>query len=393
MEMLDSYHDLRRVMKTCRALYHLGVPILMHDVDMTDSMRRPMALRYLEVDPERYRHIRSLKCTYQHLHSALAGEQPLDLLVAARRMQTLRVVQDPSYALVSIEGIINWVASLPCLRHLELAQVPASEEHILELLRTTQAQFETLHIHKLEPLVQSPQEGPPLPVEPIYPIQAIQQFASTLRELSISFNRADAASLEDLLGEALVFPLVTKLHWQSRLFIDIGALVDTFPNLQDLSVRYAGMTDLYDLILGTWPEETMIEFRERNRQTQLTKQWDTLEHLTGDVSCLWTFGLCYPVRHLTIIAHEGLATEGRVHDVLQACQPTILEFSVSFDPYMYPNIARILALANVEEMVLHTSFYEKMTDLHHAVDTLVRSLLPFLSLQAADNPNFGTHRR
>jgi hypothetical protein len=357
-------------MQACRALYHLGVPILLRELNLTHPLKNSVWRRYLLTDPERSGHIQILECRYRDLiqPEAFVGF----LTTKATNLRSLTVRFQDNDGLVSTP-VIEWVSSLVHLRRIVLLRVPPDSYTIFsQLFGQIKAPLVAVTVEEMSEL--------PLPDEPrhetVYPIPALGRFTATLQELVIGWNGTGTTLPSALSKEGIVFPLVRKLSWRSLEFINIGVLVDAFPALQDLRICYSN-TNASPLFRHG--DAYYEQYRKRNLDIQATKKWDSLQHVRGEAMSVWWLGLACPVRHITLTDTTGGANEAQIQEVLEAVQPESLEFGTLFHEIHLPDLSRIFAMCeSLEELTLRPRVHRRrQEDMLYVITILVRTL-PFL---------------
>ena len=252
---------------------------------------------------------------------------------------------------------ISWVTGLTRLQRMYLLiPLAVAEDTVLGLFRQINGPLEAISIQEMTDIdaLLALEEGP-FPWSnrsTTYPLAELARFSETLREISFDWNNANVGLGMSLASQKLVFPVMRKVHWCSREPIDTGALVSAFPNLQDLSVCCTCAHEPDDA-----PGQSMgynVEAQRRqNQEIQRTRRWSSLRTLRGHGRCLYMLGLVCPVEHVDIADDWTPVNEKYLQEVLSAAQPTQVEFHmICFRDYV-PNLAQLLPIKSLEEIVLH----------------------------------------
>ncbi|GJF00006.1 hypothetical protein PsYK624_162830 [Phanerochaete sordida] len=338
MEYLDL-PELSRAMATCRALYDLGIPILLRDVQLVRSWRGhyqsrfALYRRHLLKNPARFALIRSLSCPVAALDDRIRT-----LFRALPRNFTSIRSLEVDMNVTEVDGYLaSWVLSLENLRSLKLVHTTEYSPALMQLLQRMGSKLEELHIGTL-PLIPTPTI--------FHPLQALAGSAHTLRSLSIQYyfqSGGPAIAPED----GLCFRAVEELSWTSAQNILVSDLVSTFPTLRKLCIKNPDFEFRYTVAPEDFDEDAFLQVRTYNRHVQNCSRmrWKLLERLEGDPITLWVLGLRCRVTQLRI-GLDGIELSSKpgytlavLHDtwpehlVLTAstrCSPAHLERILSF---------------------------------------------------------------
>lgn len=176
-------------------------------------------------------------------------------------------------------------------------------------------------------------------------IPALANFRTSLEHLSVQLEETT-----DILSLATDYPLpsVRKLSWRSVQSLDIRTVALVFPHLNDLFAIFYGVDSLFD-------NPMTIQHQQRNHEGN---QWNlalSMNSLSGDVTSVWTLGICCHVDMLDLYFRTSRGTKHlwRLRSLLDDAQPYRLNFVLLYADD-HPNILHPnwLACSSLKELKL-----------------------------------------
>lgn len=343
-----EFDDLRRIMSTCRELYNSGLPLMLKDVSLMDHRQAALYRCYLATDPARCTHIKVFECRYSNIVPECSESRTIlsfnEFLPHMTSLVELSIKFDRHDTLLA-PCVIIWIGTLSRLRRVKLSGLVAPDIDTLKVLWQLPPSLELLHVKKFI-------DGPSVP-QPVPLLPELRRFASSLRELLLRWEYLSP----DIRRAGVQFPHVTSLEWStprevdaSRIgrIVDVGLLVDAFPNLERLSFPPT-------IIEFALQEEDMIPIEEnrlKNRYIQRTKCLSSLKSLHGEANFLYILGLECPVAYIGIFAYSFWTRPQYASWVFLDARPTMIEVNIEFGPSSIWPLSKVLPTEHLEELIL-----------------------------------------
>lgn len=265
--------DLLSAMQTCHTLYSGGIPFLLRFPVVLRTRAKVLSFcRFVLVDPARFQLLRALDI------SAPGRFKPgpkADLLLAmfmhAKYLEHLKI--SDCEILVSDQRIASAIAALASIKSLTLHTLNEAAYLVLAL---SQSDLVAIEIGFWRDDVMGPED----------PVPLLKGFSHCLRELRVTYA--------EFLQHDILYPCVEILVIDDCRFALAQPLIGCFPNVNDLSL-WTGQED------EALEDEEIEEHRQMNMHSQQeVGQWDSLNHLRGDIRSLYLLGLTCSVKHLDV---------------------------------------------------------------------------------------------
>ena len=315
MKMLRS-KDLFSVMRTCRTLYRLGIPLLLKDIHYYRTRRSSILYRTLLLeDPTRFSYVRALRCDYMDTFFGCHTTQNLytDFLRYSRRLYHLDIGFDIA---VQIEdSALAPIANLPELRRLHLHS--CTRKPLARLLSRLTVPLTELGIYQDNLL--APVQSEALRID-FFALAA--PFRGSLT--SLAFAAFSEIAIPPLNGaHAVSFPHVYQVEWRAARLPTAPTLAALFPAATHLEVAC------------TVSRRDWSHISAQRRHALDLPQWGAahvLDCVRGPTADVWGLGLACGARELTLTSPcrtSGHAKPKLTTALLHALRPAILV--VAFD--------------------------------------------------------------
>ena len=341
MSSLARPRDVLAAMRTCYALYQLGLPLLLQNVHLQSATQFALLEAFLERHPLRYQSIRTVTFSFSSGFDQLV-ERLVDFLRKLGRVQDLNFmwlpITHPDGRLAN--QITQQVSSMPSLRGLSvLGDIPP--QNVAQLFTHIQSHVTELDIGYFYYTVR--------------PLSLLAPLKPHLEKLTIRANPGGISftDFEDLPPAETKFPRVRSLSFDcaGSDFAKVGLLPRIFPLVRDFAVRGVHLP----------PDQVALTaLRSANRAQQADVRWDTLDHLEGTVRSVYAAGLTSRAKHLR------LNLSSRVDGCITECAKAVIDDAKphSLQVDVQANSVRILRdlpamLESVYECLdrLHISLY------------------------------------
>ncbi|GJF00007.1 hypothetical protein PsYK624_162840 [Phanerochaete sordida] len=380
MEYLDLA-DLSHAMATCRALYDLGIPILLQDVQLVRSScsyyqsRFALYRKHLLKNPTRFAWVRRLSCPAEALDDRIR----IFFKSLPRNFTSIRSLKLDMHGTEVDDYLASWILSLENLRSLKILYVRGYSPAQTRLVERMGLKLEELHIG----MTSLP------PTQSIFhPLQALAGSAITLRSLSIQCVRSYGGPALTPKG-GLCFRAVEELAWVSAQNVLVSDLLSTFPAVRKLRIRNPRLEHTYTMVRKEYHEDALLEIRTHNRDVQdcVRMRWARLETLDGDPFTLWVLGLrCRAVQLKTALSCVQLGKPGYTLDVLHDTRPEhlVLALSSRCNP---AHLRRILTFPSLRRLTMTfklTEVWDSVKKVHtlltEALQQMCRSNIRHLTI-------------
>lgn len=371
MEYLDL-PDLSRAMATCRALYDLGIPILLRDVRLRRACscgehqsRFALYRRHLLKNPTRFAWVQSLSCPITALDDRI--ETPFRAL--PRNFTSIRSLEINMHRIEIDEYLSAWILSLEHLRNLRLNCVATYSPALISLIQRMGPRLQEFHVY--------------LPFDMnlsvFHPLHALAGASRSLRSLSIECSNPSGGPAI-VSGHDLTFPAVEDLQWTSSEILLTCDLVSSFPSLRRLRVENTEMLGWIPLHHATHSEEALLELRTHNRHVQNCSRmrWRSLDFLEGSSNVLWMLGIrCPVVRLKTSLCNDVRQKPGHTLAVLHDTWPEHLILAVA-ETCTAHNLERVLSFPSLRKVDLTFHVMDRKADTARILRLLVCHTRPHI---------------
>ncbi|PSR73338.1 hypothetical protein PHLCEN_2v10803 [Hermanssonia centrifuga] len=309
MTSLTSLLDLIHVMRTCRAAYSAGVPVLLsgHPILISKPKQLASFCSFMLADgATRCRHLRHLEfMNMKEVQDPATVEAFLEVLKNSHNLANLTLQHSDAF-LKTDERVTLAFSALKSVKQLTIRDVTTTSTTMLDEMQSQVANA-TISFKNSNGAESDP-------------ISLLKRSCPSLETLSLWLPDITSDDLES----QNIYPNMKTLHLTNWLFIEIEPLIHAFPNLRDLSVSMQGFTD-------AGLEEPEDESRQINEDAQSRRQWESLDHVRGDVINIYLLALKCDIGVLDLEVNWEAEGE-QIEAILADAHPTRFNFRFS-DPY------------------------------------------------------------
>ncbi|OCH83872.1 hypothetical protein OBBRIDRAFT_808675 [Obba rivulosa] len=335
------YHDLIAMMRSCHFLYTQGLKILIRNQpDIVMRGKTAMGfLGFILVKPElRARHLRALSPTFRMLTPKIA--QSLRIVLEHAHNLEILSLDECEYLARLDPSIIPAICGLKKLKQINLQGIGETWGKMLKVFDAPLVHADIVIDHPW--LLDAAPDASCM----------LTKCARTLLYLTTNARFRSVCHYDKVVGLEL-------LNNDVR---DIGPLIESFPNLQKLTINLTSWWVAKSYLLDASDIE-LSAIRTQNQRRQQHNSWEKLSYLQGDARSLYVLGLHTRVRLLTLDMRPNYfiyippIKYGRA--VISDTRPDQLALQIRYGDFEEDDLARLLNGLSLKFLTLDVLIQEE----------------------------------